>query len=67
MDKKKQVAETGVFLEAMLFILSLKKKIPIWIADYVLMDYGSGAIMAVPAHDERDFIFARNSIFPFNQ
>ncbi len=34
-------------------------KIPIWIADYVLMGYGTGAIMAVPAHDERDFAFAR--------
>jgi leucyl-tRNA synthetase len=34
-------------------------QIPIWIADYVLMTYGTGAIMAVPAHDERDFAFAR--------
>jgi leucyl-tRNA synthetase len=35
------------------------QKIPIWIADYVLMEYGTGAIMAVPAHDERDFEFAK--------
>ena len=35
------------------------KKIPVWIADYVMMGYGSGAIMAVPAHDERDFEFAK--------
>ncbi len=34
-------------------------RIPIWIADYVMMDYGTGAIMAVPGHDERDFAFAR--------
>ena len=35
------------------------KRLPIWIADYVLLSYGTGAIMAVPAHDERDFTFAR--------
>jgi len=40
------------------------KKIPIWIADYVLMDYGTGAIMAVPAHDQRDFEFARKFNLP---
>ncbi len=39
-------------------------KIPIWIADYVLMTYGTGAIMAVPAHDERDFAFARKFDMP---
>ena len=38
---------------------STAKRIPIWIADYVLMGYGTGAIMAVPAHDERDFEFAQ--------
>jgi leucyl-tRNA synthetase len=39
-------------------------KIPIWIADYVLMGYGTGAIMAVPAHDQRDFEFARKFSLP---
>lgn len=42
-------------------------KIPIWISDYVLMGYGTGAIMAVPAHDSRDFAFARHFSFPIIQ
>ena len=41
-----------------------EEKIPVWIADYVLLSYGSGAIMAVPAHDERDFEFARANGLP---
>jgi leucyl-tRNA synthetase len=40
------------------------KPIPIWVADYVLMEYGTGAIMAVPAHDERDFEFAQRYALP---
>lgn len=43
------------------------QKIPIWIADYVLMGYGTGAIMAVPAHDSRDFAFARHFDLPIVQ
>lgn len=43
------------------------EQIPIWIADYVLMSYGTGAIMAVPAHDDRDFEFARKYSLPIRQ
>ena len=43
------------------------KKIPVWIADYVLTDYGTGAIMAVPAHDKRDFDFAKKYKIPIVQ
>lgn len=40
------------------------KEIPIWISDYVLISYGTGAIMAVPAHDDRDFEFAKKFDMP---
>ncbi len=53
-DKEK----TGVFTGGYAINPVNGKRIPIWIADYVLMTYGTGAIMAVPAHDERDFAFA---------
>ena len=50
--------KTGVFTGAYAINPVNNERIPIWIADYVLMTYGTGAIMAVPAHDERDFDFA---------
>jgi len=50
--------KTGVFTGAFAINPVNGEKIPIWIADYVLISYGTGAIMAVPAHDERDFEFA---------
>ncbi len=43
------------------------EQVPVWIANYVLMDYGSGAVMAVPAHDERDFAFAKQYQLPIKQ
>jgi leucyl-tRNA synthetase len=54
-DKEK----TGVFTGGYAINPVNQERIPIWVADYVLMSYGTGAIMAVPAHDERDFEFAR--------
>jgi leucyl-tRNA synthetase len=51
--------KTGVFTGFYAINPVNDAQIPIWVADYVLMDYGTGAIMAVPAHDERDEVFAR--------
>ena len=51
--------KTGVFTGAYAINPVNGKKIPIWISDYVLATYGTGAIMAVPAHDERDYAFAK--------
>lgn len=56
--------KTGVFSGAYAVNPANNEKIPIWIADYVVMSYGSGAIMAVPAHDERDFEFAKKHELP---
>ncbi len=56
--------KTGVFTGAYAINPVNEEKIPIWIADYVLMTYGTGAIMAVPAHDQRDFEFARKYNLP---
>ena len=56
--------KTGVFTGAFAFNPVNHEAIPIWIADYVLASYGTGAIMAVPAHDERDFEFAKQFGLP---
>ena len=58
---------TGVFTGAYGINPITNEKIPIWIADYVLMGYGTGAIMAVPAHDSRDFAFAKHFELPIIQ
>ncbi len=59
--------KTGVFTGAYAINPVNRKQIPVWIADYVLASYGTGAIMAVPAHDERDFEFARKFNLPIIQ
>ncbi len=56
--------KTGVFTGGYAINPVSGEKIPVWIADYVLMTYGTGAIMAVPAHDQRDFEFARTFDLP---
>ncbi len=56
--------KTGVFTGGFAVNPVNGKQVPIWVADYVLISYGTGAIMAVPAHDERDFEFAKNYEIP---
>ncbi len=59
--------KTGVFIGAYAINPATKQEIPLWIADYVLMGYGTGAIMAVPGHDERDAEFAKKFHLPIIQ
>jgi leucyl-tRNA synthetase len=59
-----QEEKTGVFTGGMAVNPTTSEEIPIWIADYVLMGYGTGAIMAVPGHDERDYEFAQRYELP---
>ncbi len=57
--QKADKTKTGVFTGAMCLNPATGEPIPVWIADYVLIEYGTGAIMAVPGHDQRDFEFAQ--------
>jgi leucyl-tRNA synthetase len=59
--------KTGVWTGAFAINPVNAEKIPIWIADYVLLGYGTGAIMAVPAHDERDWEFAKKYALPIRE
>ncbi len=61
---KEEVTKTGVFTGAYAINPVNDAKVPIWIADYVLAEYGYGAIMAVPAHDTRDYEFAKTFNLP---
>jgi len=58
------VKKEGVFTGSFAINPVNNEKVPIWIADYVLMEYGTGAIMAVPTHDQRDFLFAKEHRLP---
>ena len=62
-----QKDKTGVFTGGYAINPVNNEKIPIWVADYVLISYGTGAIMAVPAHDERDYEFARKYDIPIRE
>lgn len=63
-ERMQSKEKTGVWTGAYAIHPATQEQIPIWIADYVMMTYGTGAIMAVPAHDKRDFEFARKYNLP---
>ncbi|MCY7299787.1 MAG: leucine--tRNA ligase, partial [Ilumatobacteraceae bacterium] len=62
--RKVNKEKTGAFTGAEAINPATGKAIPVWIADYVLMEYGTGAVMGVPGHDQRDFEFAQNFALP---
>ncbi len=66
-DRMTNKEKTGVFTGSYCINPVNGNRVPIWVADYVLADYGTGAIMCVPAHDERDFEFAKKFDLPIVQ
>ncbi len=66
-DRQEQRVKTGVFTGASAVNPATGDKLPVWVADYVLASYGTGAIMAVPAHDARDFEFATRYGLPVRE
>ncbi len=66
-DRLQDKDKTGVFTGSYCINPLNKEKVPIWLSDYVLADYGTGAIMCVPAHDDRDFEFAKKFGLPIVQ
>lgn len=63
-ERQENKEKTGVFTGSYAINPATGEKIPIWLSDYVLLGYGEGAVMAVPAHDERDFAFAEKFDLP---
>lgn len=63
-DRKAQKQKTGVFTGAFVKHPLTQQELPVWVSDYIFMDYGTGAVMAVPAHDTRDFEFAKKFKLP---
>ncbi len=66
-DRMQDKEKTGVFTGSYAINPLNGAKVPIWLSDYVLADYGTGAIMCVPAHDDRDFEFAKKFNIPIIQ
>lgn len=66
-DRMEAKEKTGVFTGSHVINPANGEQIPVWIADYVLMGYGTGAIMAVPAHDDRDYTFAKKYNLPITK
>ena len=66
-DRLQDKEKTGVFTGTYAINPLNGAKVPIWLSDYVLADYGTGAIMCVPAHDDRDFEFAKKFNIPIIQ
>ncbi len=63
-EREESTGKEGVFTGTYAINPANNEEIPIWISDYVLMEYGTGAVMAVPAHDQRDFEFAKSHNLP---
>ena len=66
-ERQENKEKTGVFTGSYVINPVNGQKLPIWVADYVLGGYGTGSVMAVPAHDERDFVFAEKFDLPIIQ
>lgn len=63
-EREESSGKEGVFTGAYAINPANNEEIPIWVSDYVLMEYGTGAVMAVPTHDQRDFEFAKTNDLP---